>query len=105
MIVGIRFKWPWDSGVLKPIGYLIADMFTPADCIAIGDWRKERDGKKADTHNAPLLTGFKELFITEGSTDMELSSIVSLILWETEEFSFEGRELEILEIVKLPVLS
>jgi len=66
--------------MLKPIGYLIVDIFTPADCIAIGDWRKERDGKKVNTHNALLLTGFKELFLTKGSTDMELSGIVFLIL-------------------------
>jgi len=87
--------------VLKSVGCLIADMFTPTDCIAIGGRRKEGDSKKADTHNALLLTEFKELFITEGSTDMELFSIVSQSMRETEEFSFEGRELERLEIVMI----
>ena len=47
------------------------------------------------------MTEFKELFITEGSTDIELFSIVSQSMRETEGFSFEGRELERLEIVMI----
>ena len=90
--------------MLEHTGYLAVDMFTSADCITIGGWREEENGKKADTCNILLLIDFKELFITRRSTDIELSSIVSFILWETKRFFFGGRELRRLEIVKLPVL-
>lgn len=91
--------------MLKSVSYLATNMFTPIGYIATEGWREERNGEKTDTCNALLSAEFEELFITERSTDMELSGIVSLLLWETKEFSFGERELGRLEMVKLLVLS
>lgn len=80
--------WSWGIGILDFTDGLTTYMLTPTG------WGEGEESEEGNTCNTLLLTGFVRTFMARGSTDIEISDVFSLILWETKEFSFEEVELE-----------